>query len=110
MDQDQDKFKALLNLWQEIEPRTDFNSGVWRRIELAREPQPATSWLRDAWHWLEQPAMAAAVTAVFALTIGTWGGLSAAGQSRHHTLAEVTFLGSSTLAGGYLRAASREGR
>ena len=106
MNQQEDKLEALLHQWRDIEPPVNFQAQVWRRIHRTVAPAETDfiPWLMR--QWLPQPALAAGIAAAMAVVVGVWGGLSTASRPAHHGVAEIGFLGSGTLAGGYLRAAS----
>jgi len=99
-----DKLRALLRRWRDIEPKADFEANVWRRIRQAEAGQPeratVAEWLR---RWLPQPVLTLAVIVAASAIIGSSAGvLSTRGRA---TIApgELQFLGSGTLAGGYVK-------
>lgn len=108
MNRDEDKLAALLKQWRDIEPGATFDASVRRRIRLAAAKPERVSfgeWLRQlAW----QPALAVAVAVVASVMIGSSAGVLTGRGSVTGTGAELQFLGSGTLAGGYVKA-SREG-
>lgn len=109
MSQNDEKLKALLQHWREIEPPANFEANVWRRIRLAQTEQPEritlTEWLRRL---IWQPAFSVGVAV--AVVIGVWGGMRSAPPSTATDYAEVGFLSPGTLAGSYARLAAGESR
>ncbi len=112
MSQNDDKLRALLKQWPEIEPRASFEADVWRRIRLASANEPERVslaellWRRLLW----QPAFSVAAALMVSVIIGSSAGVFTA--SRHGTAprAELSFLSSGTLAGGYLQLGAERAR
>jgi hypothetical protein len=98
-----DQLRALLKRWREIEPTAQFEAGVWRRIRRAqagqRERRTAVEWLRG---WLPQPALAMTLAMVASALIGSSAGVLSVRRSATVATGELQFLGSGTLAGGYV--------
>ena len=94
MNSNDDKLRALLRQWRDLEPGGNFEANVRRRIRLATE-QP-----RQSWHggFLYRPAFAVAAIAISIVIGSTAGVLSAKGPA-----AELQFMSAGTLAGGYVR-------
>lgn len=94
MTQNDEKLRALLRQWQDIEPPTNFEAQVRRRIRTERVvPARRLDWsLRLLW----QPAFAAIL---FGIAVGLWGGIRFPATHR-----ELGFMSDGTLTGGYLRA------
>src|ERR1041384_1647392 len=97
MKQDDDKLKALLHQWCDIEPAGNFEANVRRRIRLATVEAPSP-WL------LWRPAFAIATAA--SIVIGVTGG----GLSSSHRQGEMQFMSAGTLAGGYTRLTAEDAR
>ena len=101
------KLRALLKHWRDVEPPGSFEQDVWRRIRLtaAREPKrslPGGWWPRLLW----QPAFPVAAAVAIAVAIGAWNGArSTPPLATQH--AEIGFLSSGTLAGGYAQLTGR---
>ena len=112
MNENDDRLRALLRQWRDIEPRGNFEANVWRRIRLAQaeEPEQASAIQLLLRQWLRQPAVSVAVAAAVSLIIGSSVGVlttpRAAGAGRQ----ELGFLASGSLAGGYLRAPTDRGQ
>ena len=107
MNNQDDKLRALLKQWGDIEPRTGFEANVWRRIRQAQaaEPERVTiaEWFRRGW-W--QPAWAVTAAVTVSVVIGTAAGLRTAPQPATTARQEMGFLSAGTLAGGYAKLAS----
>jgi len=108
MSQNNDKLSALLKQWWDIEPRGNFEANVWRRIRLAEAAQPErvtiAEWLRRL---IWQPSVSVAAAAVIGMSVGLWNGLGAVAKPRATAQLEFGLPGESSLAGGYIRLASR---
>lgn len=65
-----DKFRELLETWRTVEPASNFEANVWRRIRTAGAPGTMPDML--SWLWL-RPVLAAASLAL-ALGIGASAG------------------------------------
>lgn len=94
------KLSRLLQQWQEIEPSSNFDAQVWRRI---RQAEPATKptfvdWLREL---LPQPALALTAAVVVGLAVGVSSGLFSA--SVPPQTEQLGFLAPDTLAGALRR-------
>ncbi|HUI07020.1 MAG TPA: hypothetical protein VL486_08435 [Verrucomicrobiae bacterium] len=103
MNGNDDKLRALLRRWRDVEPQANFEAGVWRRIRQAEtecSERPAfAEWLQRL---LPRPVLATTLVVVASAVIGSSvGALSARGEATV-TPGELRFLGSGTLAGGYV--------
>lgn len=104
------RLHTLLGRWQGIEPRADFEAGVWRRIHAASEPDTADVPLfvmPSPWRRLH-PAVVTALAASVAIVVGVWAGGSLA--ARGHDRGAPPLLHTQTLAGAYLAMAAGEGQ
>jgi len=107
MNGNDDKLKALLRQWQDIEPRAGFEVSVWRRIRANRADRTDRVTLIEViGRWLWRPATAVAVTIVASVIIGSSAGALSGRRAASIMPGELQFLGSGTLAGGYVRASS----
>ncbi len=94
-----ERLGALLRQWDGIEPRTNFEASVWRRIHSTPATVTREFW-PDVWRGLFAPPMAwanAALVAVASLA-GVWAGTALPRESR----AADPLLYAETLAGSYL--------
>ena len=99
MNPNDDKLNRLLRQWREIEPATNFDAQVWRRIRQS-EPEHAPSfadWLRA---WLPQPAFALTASRIVGVLIGASSGLFSVSTPAPPTI-ELSFLGRDTLTGSF---------
>jgi anti-sigma factor RsiW len=106
MNGNDDKLKALLRQWRDIEPKTNFEANVWRRIRLAEQPENRSiiGWLqRLIW----QPAFSVVTAIAVAALVGAWSGTRSAPQSTAQEQSELGFLSSGTLAGSYAQLTTR---
>jgi hypothetical protein len=106
-----DRLGALLKQWGDIEPRANFEANVWRRIRRAEAGRPQRiavgEWLR---RWLPQPVLATTAVVVVSALIGSSAGVLSARGRAGVTSGELQFLGSGTLAGGYVNLATGRAR
>jgi len=104
-----DKLKTLLKQWREIDPKTNFEANVWRRIRLAEQSEQATitGWLQRL---LWQPEFSVVAAIAVAVAIGAWGGVRSTPQSMVERPTELGFLSSGTLAGSYAQLTVRGGQ
>jgi hypothetical protein len=111
MSQNDDKLRALLRQWRDIEPRGNFEANVWRRIRTAAaEDAPERVTLVEAiGRLLWRPAWSVAAAVAMALVVGVWTGI-ATGPRRDTSRAELKFLAPGTLAGSYMEMGSKESR
>jgi len=101
MNNQDDQLHRLLQQWKEIEPASNFDAQVWRRIRQS-EPEPAPTfadWLRG---WLPQPAFALATAVIVGAVIGASSGLFSAPPP-----GGLGLLAPDTLAGTYVRLTQR---
>ena len=111
MNQNDDKLRALLKQWRDIEPSGNFEANVWRRIRLAEAPEPARiTFIELLRRLVTQPAWSVAVAVVIGLTAGIWGGVASVPRQQDTSKAELQFLASGTLAGSYAQMAAKETR
>jgi hypothetical protein len=111
MNQNDDRLRALLKQWRDIEPRANFEANVWRRIRIAAaERTERVSLIEIMGRLLWRPAWAVAATLVVALGVGVWGGMASASRRLDASRAELQFLSSGTLAGSYLQMGAKESR
>ena len=102
---------ALLKQWGEIEPRANFEANVWRRIRLARAEQTERVSLPQLLHrWLWRPALAVAAAVVVSTIVGSSAGVLTSRRQITVASGELQFLGSGTLAGGYVKIATESTR
>ena len=103
-----DKLKALLKQWRDIEPKANFEANVWRRIRLAEAEQPESvtivGWLQRL---LWQPAFSVVAAVAVAVAVGAWGGVRSAPQRPDRQQSELGFLSTGTLAGSYAHLTTR---
>ncbi len=100
-----DRLRALLRQWRDIEPPANFEANVRRRIRLTQSEEPeritwAAAWQRLLW----RPSLAVAVAVVVSASVSFWA--KPAGPARM----ELGFLSAGTLTGGYLQATAKEAR
>jgi hypothetical protein len=100
-----DKLRALLKQWRDIEPAGNFEANVRRRIRLAATVPARTSWRVEL---LWRPAFATAAALVLSVVIGAWAGMTTV--NRQQVRAELQFMSAGTLAGGYARLTLEERR
>lgn len=109
MHQNEDKLRALLKQWRDIEPRASFEANVWRQIRVATDQRPEpVSWFEAMGHLLWQPAWSVAVALFLALFVGVWGGVSSSSGPADTSRAELQFMAPGTLAGSYLQGAAKD--
>ncbi len=109
MNQSDDKLKALLRQWRDIEPQDNFEANVWRRIRVAADQYSERMSLievigRLLWH----PVWSVAATLMVAVLVGVWGGIASTSRPADASRAELQFLAPGTLAGSYLQGAAKE--
>ena len=111
MNENDDKLRALLKQWRDIEPRGNFQANVWRRIRMsAAEDAPERLSLIEAMgRLLWRPAWSVAAAVAMALAVGVWSGI-ATGPRWDTSRAELRFLAPGTLAGSYLEMGTKESR
>ena len=111
MNQNEDKLRALLKQWRDIEPRGNFEANVWRRIRIAAaEHIERVSLVEAMGRLLSRPAWSVAATLAVALVVGVWGGVASVSRRADTSRAELQFLSSGTLAGSYLQMGANESR
>ena len=111
MNHNDEKLRALFKQWRDIEPRADLEANVWRRIRTSRaEPAEWGSLIELIGRRLWQPATAVAMAAVASVIIGASAGALSGRRTAPIPPGELHFLGSGTLAGGYVRASTGGGQ
>ena len=111
MNQHDETLRALLKQWRDLEPPANFEAQVWRRIRASRAEQAERVTLIELiGRWLWQPATAVAVAAVASVIIGSSAGALSGRRPATIAPSELQFLGSGTLAGGYVKASTGVGR
>ncbi|HVM60753.1 MAG TPA: hypothetical protein VMV72_07785 [Verrucomicrobiae bacterium] len=105
MNQNDDKLRALLRQWRDIEPRGNFEANVWRQIRLAAAERPARlSLLFEAiGPLLWQPAWSVTAALLLATVVGLWGGIASTPRHTDAARAELQFMAPGTLTGSYLQ-------
>jgi len=97
------KLRDLLRQWQDIEPRGDFESNVWRKIRQAEAAEPRAAGWRQWWQALVlRPAFSLAIAVLVAVAIGGVSGWSASRSAAPSPAPLFSFLGNDSLAGGYV--------
>jgi len=96
-------------MWRGLEPRTDFEAGVWQRIHAA-VPTPETGGISltgmlQGWI-LPHPALVTALAASVAVVVGVWTGVPQTGRASRSVV--YPLLHAQTLAGAYLAMSSGE--
>ncbi|MBU4198401.1 MAG: hypothetical protein KKG09_09270 [Verrucomicrobia bacterium] len=97
------RLKALLQQWHGIDPRSDFESCVWRRIRVASAEEVIApglwvilrGWLAAEPAWV--PAMAATAGLLFGVSLAL-----SAPHTHPGPYSTASLLHAQTLAGGYL--------
>lgn len=108
MKENDEKLSALLKQWRDIEPHANFEANVWRRIRVAAAPVvDPINWIDAIGRLLWRPAWSVVAAVVVALIIGVWGGIASVPRQTVGPTAELRFLSSDTLAGGYAQMTSR---
>ena len=111
MNQNDDKLRALLKQWRDIEPQGNFEANVWRQIRTsAAERREGLSLVDAIGRLLWQPAWSVAAALVAALAIGVWSGVAVNSRQTDTSRAELQFLASGTLAGSYLEMGGKQSR
>ena len=111
MNQNDDKLKAWLQQWRDIEPKGNFEANVWRQIRTAAAERPERVSLVEAiGRLLWQPEWSMAVALLVAVAVGVWGGVAFRSPRTDTTKAELQFLAPGTLAGSYLQMETKETR
>lgn len=106
-----ERLDALLKQWRDIEPRTDFEGNVWRRVRTNRaEHAERVNLIELIGRWLRQPAMTMAVAVVASVVIGLSAGLLTARRPMAVASSELRFMSAGTLAGGYVKASTEGAR
>src|ERR1041384_7965672 len=100
MNENDDKLRALLRQWRDIEPRGNFEANVWRQIRpAAAEQRERGSLLEGMGRLLWRPAWSVAAAVTVAVVVGVWGGVASAPRQTDASKAELQFLAAGTLAG-----------
>ena len=110
MNLNDDKLKALLRQWSEIEPKSNFEANVWRRIRTAADQPEGLSLAEAIGRLLWQPGWSMVVALLVAVAVGVWGGVVTTAPRADSTKTELQFLAPGTLAGSYLQMEARETR
>jgi hypothetical protein len=111
MNQSEDKLSALLKQWQDIEPKGDFETNVWRQIRTADSWHPERVSLMEAiGRLLWEPAWSVAAALGLAVLVGVWGGVGSVPYKVDASQSELQFLAPGTLAGSYLQMTGTESR
>jgi hypothetical protein len=111
MNQNDDKLRALLKQWRDIEPQGNFEANVWRRIRVVADQRPERVSLIEAiGRLLWQPAWSVAAALFVAALVGVWGGVVSTSWPANTSRAELQFLAPGTLAGSYLQGAAKDMR
>ena len=111
MNQNDDKLKALLKQWRDIEPKGNFEANVWRQIRVSdAERAERVSLVEAIGRLLWQPGWSMAVALLVAVAVGVWGGVASMSPRTDTTKAELQFLAPGTLAGSYLQMETKETR
>ena len=111
MNQNDDKLRALLQQWRDIEPRGNFEANVWRQIRTADAARSERVSLAEAMgRLLWQPAWSVSAAIMVAVVVGVWGGIASAPRQTDTSKAELQFLSSGTLSGSYLQMGAKESR
>ena len=106
-----DKLRALLQQWRDIEPKGNFEANVWRQIRTAAAEHPERVSLIEAMgRLLWQPGWSMAAALLVAVMVGVWGGVTFRSPRMDTTRAELQFLAPGTLAGSYLQMGTKETR
>ncbi len=105
MKEPDEQLRALLKQWREIEPKTNFESNVLRRIHLAHTEEPGRMTVLELLlrRWLWRPALAVAAAVVVSVIVGSSAGVLTSRKPMTAASGELQFLGSGTLAGGYVK-------
>ena len=111
MNQNDDKLKALLRQWRDIEPKGNFEANVWRQIRVSdAERAERVSLVEAIGRLLWQPGWSMAVALLVAVAVGIWGGVASVSPHTDTTRAELQFMAPGTLAGSYLQMGTKETR
>jgi len=106
MSQDDNNLSKLLKQWRDIEPASNFEASVRRRIRRAQTGPPARVPVVEQWlrRWLWNPALGLAAAVVVSAVIGASAGIHTALRQPAGP-GEMQFMSAGTLAGGYARLA-----
>jgi hypothetical protein len=111
MNHNDEKLRAVLKQWCDVEPPASFEANVWRQIRTSRVEQTGRVSLIDLiGRLLWQPAWSMAAALVMAVIVGIWGGVASVPRQADRSKAELEFLSPGTLAGSYLQMAGKETR
>ena len=107
MNGNEERLRVLLKKWREIEPKADFEAGVWRRIRRAETRQPErltlTEWMGRLW---PRAVLAMTAAVVASAILGSSAALLSVRAGVTVTPGELQFLGAGTLAGSYVKLTS----
>jgi hypothetical protein len=107
MNDHDNKLRAVLRQWRDIEAPDNFEANVWRRIRLA-QPTPAPSWAELLRRWVTQPSFALTAATIMAVVIGSTAGVLTTRQPGADK--EMGLFSAGTLAGGYTKLMTRGDR
>lgn len=106
------KLSDLLRQWRDIEPSSNFEASVRRRIRLAETKKPERASVFDLLfgHHTWQPSLALAAAVVVSVLIGSSAGVITSRRPVSVAPAELGFMSAGTLAGGYVQLAAEKPR
>jgi len=108
MTHDDEKLRAALKRWRDIEPQANFEANVWRQIRQAKakpsERLTIAEWLGRL---MPRPVLAMTAAVVASAIVGSSAGLLSMRGRTMVPPGELQFLGSGTLAGGYVKLTTR---
>jgi len=108
MNQNDDRLRALLRQWRDIEPPGNFEANVWRRIRVAAGRPERVGLIEVIGRLLWQPAWSVAAALFVAALVGVWGGVASTSRPTDTSRGELQFLAPGTLAGSYLQGAAQD--
>jgi di/tricarboxylate transporter len=104
-----DKLRSLLKQWRDIEPQTNFEADVWRRIRVTADQRTERVSLIDMiGRLLWKPAWSVAAALFMAAIVGVWGGVASTSRPADPSRTELQFMAPGTLAGSYLQGTAKE--
>jgi len=102
-----ERLRALMSQWRAVDPSTDFEAAVWRRIRAVPAAQPSGLWDRRLGWFLTHPVWAGAAAASVAMAIGLLAGLATPGHARAGGHETHALLQPGTLMGAYAALSER---